>query len=219
MKQFEFYTELNKYTNNRDKVNSIIIGAMDGVSHDTIKDYVHNDNWNVAFVEPVEFYMDKLKNNFGASERFTFINKAISDKNEMKEFIMFDTDSVKAGIINNGFAGVTTIYPPKNCMKSALNDINLNKHIRHVQFECIPVSELITLLPFNNINYIQIDTEGYDFMILRQFDLSNVDFIKIEYYSLSEEEKPELFQFLINNGYSYYIVAEDVYAIKEILLP
>lgn len=218
MKEFNFYQELTKYTKNNDTINAIIIGAMDGVSHDTIKDYVPNLNWNVAFVEPVNFYMGKLKNNFGTDERFTFIDKAISDKREEKEFLMFNTDAVKAGIINNGFAGVTTIYPAKNCMKSALHDENLNKYIDRVKFECISVSDLLDLLPFKNINYLQIDTEGYDLMILRQFDLSNIDFIKIEYSSLLPEEKDELFELFQKNNYSYFTQLEDVYAIKDNIL-
>lgn len=208
-----FYETLVNYS----KVNfieAIIIGAMDGVSHDNIKDFTNNENWKFLFVEPVKVHLDKLKENFGKSDRFFYLNKAISEKNEMKKFLMFDPNKIDGTIVNLGMAGLTTIYPPKNCMQGFISE-QYEDYLQMVEFECIPVTEMLEQCPLKNINYLQIDTEGYDWMIFKQFDISNIKFIKIEHSSLNESEKTQVFEKLVNNGFIYNSEYEDTYAIKE----
>ena len=56
MKTFNFYDVLMRYSVSH-KIEAIIIGAMDGVSHDTIKEFVNNPNWSLIFVESVTYYL------------------------------------------------------------------------------------------------------------------------------------------------------------------
>lgn len=208
-----FYKIITEYSKDN-FIEAIIIGAMDGVSHDNIKDFTDNQNWKFLFVEPVKVHLDKLKENFGKSDRFYYLNKAISESNEMKKFIMFDPEKIDGTIVNLGMAGLTTIYPPKNCMKGFITE-QYEEYLQTVEFECIPVSELLETSPLQNINYLQIDTEGYDWMIFKQFDISNINFIKIEHSSLTESERIHVVEKLQNNNFVLNKEYEDVYAIKR----
>lgn len=209
----KFYEFLTYYSKDKN-IEAIIIGAMDGISHDNIKDFVHNENWKLVFVEPVKKYINKLKDNFGESDRFYFVNKAISNKNEMTQFIMFDPDKVDDNIINNGMAGLTTIYPPKNCLTGFLGNDEYKNYIKMEDFECISVKNLLDEIPFKFINYLQIDTEGYDWMIFEQFDLSDIKFVKIEHSSLNQYERSALIEKLEKNGFTYSIESEDIFAMN-----
>lgn len=213
----DFYECLVKFSKNN-PMNVVIVGAMDGISFDNIGDYIHDPNWSVAFVEPVQHYMDQLKQNFGEKSNFTFINKGISDKTEVKTFVKIKNESIDSGEVVRGIGGMTTIYPPKNNMKHLINDATFDQHLEKVDFECVDVITLKKELPFNKINYLQIDTEGYDWMILKQFTPGELYFIKIEHYSLDEIEKNELFQYFEDNNYYYHKALEDTYAIRRDVL-
>lgn len=63
----------------------VVIGAMDGVTHDELFHYAKNNpNWIGVLVEPVSFYFEKLKLNYENRENLLFVNKAITDKKEIK---------------------------------------------------------------------------------------------------------------------------------------
>lgn len=205
-----FYEKLNEV----EKLNAIIIGAMDGVSHDNIKNYINKPNSNFIFVEPVKYYMDQLKENFGTCERFIFVEKAIHSYTGILEFVKIKDNVIVDAHLSKCLGGLTTINPPKNNMKDIINDPEYKDLIEYVTFDCITVDDLKNEIDLNEINYIQIDTEGHDLEILKQFDLSNIQFIKVEHWHLSEKEKQELFDILENNGFNVVKELEDVYATK-----
>jgi FkbM family methyltransferase len=209
-----FYDILIKYSD-RNRVNTIVIGAMDGVSHDTIKDYIYHKNWYVAFVEPVTAHIEKCKENFGQPENFYYINKAIYDHNGKQKFVMFKPENVDGQRITIGLAGLTTIYPPRNVMSGCYPSEEYKDDIVTTDFECITVKSLLNQLPFEQVNFVQIDTEGYDWSILKQFDTTNIDFIKIEYYSIPEHEQKELYSMLLEKDFLYVNEHHDTYAIKR----
>lgn len=214
-----FYNVLQKYTKTENNIiKAHIIGAMDGVSHDTIKDFISYNNWEIVFVEPIDFYIEKIKQNFGNSQRFRYVNKAISNKNGHEHWIMFDPTAIDSTRINNGMAGLSTIYPPKNCLKGFKDSGEYNDVLIEKEIECITVQTLLkmTFIP----NYLQIDTEGYDWLILNQFEhcISDINFIKVEYSSLTNIEMDELTSFLDKNSFIYDKGSEDIFAIKKEIL-
>jgi hypothetical protein len=66
-----------------------------------------------------------------------------------------------------------------------------------------------------NIDLFQVDTEGYDWEILKMLDLSKYTprFIKLEYVNLSAEEISQVKSLLHNNGYVVYFEGLDLIGI------
>lgn len=205
-----FYHQLQAEKN----LNAIIIGAMDGVSHDTIKNYINKENSKFIFVEPVTFYMKQLKQNFGINDRFTFIEKAIGNNSGKLECVRIKSEIMEDDHLSKCLGGLTSINPPKNNLKDILNDPNYKHLIEYVEYDSITISDLSKEINLKDLNFIQIDTEGYDLQILKQFDLTNIKYIKLEHWHLSLEEKEELKE-LLKNDYNYTFELEDVYAVRK----
>lgn len=204
-------TEFIKAIEGLSNPNILIIGAMDLYSHDYIHRYIKPD-WNIIFVEPILHHLNKIKQRLG--DNYTYVNSAISDTNGTKEFIRFD-EQTQSEQINIGMLGLTTVYPPKNCLKGFLNNGTHDDFIIREQLSCITVKKLLEeyefILP---IDYLQIDTEGHDWIILKQFDISNVKAIRYEWTSLSEDEYNESINFITQNGFKYCKDGEDIIGVK-----
>ena len=63
------------------------------------------------------------------------------------------------------------------------------------------------------IDFLKIDTEGYDIKVLESIDLDKVyvKMIKIEHKHVGSEY---IVRYLQNNNYLVYIESDDIYAIK-----
>ncbi|HEY3874572.1 MAG TPA: hypothetical protein VGM92_03785, partial [Candidatus Kapabacteria bacterium] len=58
------------------------IGANDGIAGDPLVELIrHNSRCRGIFVEPISFLFERLRRNYGPSERFTFENVAIDEHN------------------------------------------------------------------------------------------------------------------------------------------
>ena len=66
------------------------------------------------------------------------------------------------------------------------------------------------------VDYIQIDTEGYDYHILKMIDFKNLDIsiIKLEFVNLSENEKMKSKTILKENGFYTFVEGIDLIGIN-----
>ena len=78
--------------------------------------------------------------------------------------------------------------------------------------------ELITKLQLENIDYLQIDTEGFDAEIIQMIDFSRIKpmLIKFEIKHIEEGKKKAIENLLMSNGYTLKNDYSDCFAIKTI---
>lgn len=146
------------------------IGANDGRIYDPIYPYVTRYNWRGILVEPVEYYFNKLKKNYEKNTRLIFENMAISTKDEIR-----DLYRIKEGIE----------YLPKWC--GGLGTFNLDVLLTHkwaipnledyivtTKVNCISFESLLAKHEVARIDLLLIDTEGYDYEIIKQIDFTKI---------------------------------------------
>ncbi|MEM6963163.1 MAG: FkbM family methyltransferase [Bacteroidota bacterium] len=164
------------------------IGSNDGKTGDPLYDLLQkNKEWKALFVEPVPYLFDKLKINYGTNHRFTFENVAINNGDKLT-FYWVDPQAKKA--IEN--------LPPWYDQLGSFDKQHILNHldgklapfILSEELECITLPHLLERNQIARVDILHIDTEGYDWNILSQFDFKKyaTQFILFEKRHLSTEE-------------------------------
>ena len=172
--------------------NYVIIGAMDGVSHDNIFDRLKDDtDYKAYFIEPIPYYFDRLKENIKQLDNAVAYNLFISDNDVSVEMAY-----VKPEWISKDSAFLD------GCSSMIENGEPLNRYLKELPksiLQTISVSSM-TFDKFcewyniNDIYYLQIDTEGCDERILNTIDLNKykVKELKFENHYISDTFYTEL---------------------------
>lgn len=171
----------------------IQIGANDGKRFDPIFEIVTELNLCGLAVEPVKEYFDELVENYKGT-RVVPVNNAIYNKNQQV--------TIYRAIANDKLPewtrGVASLNP-KHYKKSGIDSINMIEEVA----EGITFQTLIERYNVNNIDLLQIDTEGYDSEIIKMIPF--------------EKNKPKIIHF--EHGLNDKIMSiEDFLQINKILL-
>lgn len=189
--------ELNRLKKQACKV--LVIGAMDGVSHDNIHEFIiDNHNWETVFVEPVEKYFDELKQNFEGKANAYFENSAISDKNEKACIYRVDYDAIAANQVPGWANGISSL-DRNSAPFSSIEE----KFIVSDQINCITIDKLIEKYNILNIDILQIDAEGYDYFILNEIlnKQFRPKFINIEIVHMTKFQLEKIINLLESMNY------------------
>jgi len=176
------------------------IGAFDGKSFDGLYEYTHSNNWTGIFVEPIPKYFDQLKLNFQNIENKFFENSAITE--EDRDF--------KIKLINHkdkwakGSSSLTT------------NDNTVKYGYTEQTVTGITIDTLVNKYNIKKIDVLQIDTEGYDLIVLEQIiPRFKPKFIKVEQRHLKMSDKIKMKLVLTTYGYKFKRVGLDYICLLE----
>lgn len=178
--------------------NFIQVGANDGISFDFLFEFVIKRNSIGIVIEPIKEYFNELVDNYNDFPKIVKINKAVhpTEKNIMINRITSESfykypDWVK-GIASidfehhkkTGIIETNDIVQEEVKADSLMNIINSN-------------------LNFEEINYLQIDTEGFDFEVLKMIDFKKIkpSIIKYESVNLTYEDKISSYHLLRKQNY------------------
>lgn len=179
----KIYNELKKF---------IVIGAFDGESHDNFFERVKQKNSKnankIIFVEPIKKYYDILVQNALSINDSEVIceNIGISDKNEDVTMVSVNPSALhKYPSYIEGCACVVENGTPINIFIQQIEDEDLI----YENLSCITFNDLIYRHNFSDVDFLQIDTEGYDERIVKSIDFNSCDikFIKFEKFYLTED--------------------------------
>jgi FkbM family methyltransferase len=199
---------LNQYNRIKDgKVHFLQIGAMDGVKHDDLYSYVMSYDWTGVLVEPLPDMFEKLVENYTLKDGLKFENSAIA---EVETVIIYRVPAEKIGTdgIPDWAEGCSTMVP-----KSHIEDIV--PHMVEQEVRGITISKLYEKYG-KHFDFIQIDTEGYDFKIFLQF-LQNgfsADLLKIEIAHITYTNAVWMRWQLEQYGYQTFIDGYDLIAFR-----
>lgn len=215
------YNIIEKYLKN-DNINKDKIGSNDGISIGLNGELIidplfniikNNDNITALLVEPVPYLFEKLKNNYGESNRFIFENVAINDGTE-QTFYWID-ESVNDIITNLPFwFNQIGSFNRQHIIKH-LNGI-LEPYITETNVHGLTLDGLFEKNNIQEIEMLHIDTEGYDWIVLSQLNLLkyNPTIILLEHLHLDDVDKKSAIKFL-NDKYVIFEYDMDYLAINK----
>jgi len=189
--------KLTRILGGRKNVLIVQIGSNDGCTTDPIYSLLQsNKSWKALLVEPVPDVFMRLKQNYPDSNRFTLENVAIDESEGFSQFYSIDPAAKNA-------------HPDLPIWFDQISSFDRNHIHKHFGTTLddfvitlnIPTLSLMKLLERNHIKQIDIlhiDTEGHDWIILRQLDLNRFkpEVILFEHKHLTPTVKQEAVDFL-----------------------
>lgn len=204
---------------NHPEYKAVQIGAMDGINYDNTRGFFDMYKWNTILVEPIPEIFQELKENLKDRENLLYENSAISPKEGKLKMLTVPLSAIEENNLHPGYKGMSAAYPLKNGFGSDYQrDIDVkSKYGIDIEVDCITFDTLVSKHNFNDVNILVCDAEGYDWEIFKSIDLNkyNLQFIRLEYFNLTEEEKTQLKTKFDNAGYTYFIDGQDIDAVKK----
>jgi FkbM family methyltransferase len=157
--------------------------------------YLSHYGWKGVIVEPIAKYLD----NIIRLDNVQYINAAITEKDGVSKMYTAPED-------------VTNKDPDFRGMSSLIKNSN-DALTKVVEVKTMSFDTLLSVTGITQIDYLKIDTEGYDSVILKSFpwDLIQPKYIKFE--SRHIDVRPTLL-LLEMQGYHCEVDSENTYAFK-----
>jgi FkbM family methyltransferase len=188
------------------------IGANDGVTNDPIGDYLLGDSrYHGVLVEPIPHYARLLAGNFAPTRRFSIEQVAVSQASgEARVYYVSENASDLLG----EYFDVSAVRGI-----ASLNHRHVLKHlapeyhsvVESDTVECLTVKQLLTRNHIEHIDLLHIDAEGYDWMILQQFDFDVVrpKVVLFERDQLDKQDQEAARKMMQNAGYEVTAMERD----------
>ncbi|MDD5053864.1 MAG: FkbM family methyltransferase [Candidatus Nanoarchaeia archaeon] len=189
----------------------IQIGSNDGVTGDPISKYIKKYYWKGIFVEPVRYLFKKLKKNYDSHKNVFFENVAISNKTGLRNFYRIK----KNNELNNpvwydqlGSFNKEVVLKHKNLIP------NFDKHFIQEKVKCVTFLNLLNKHKIKSVDFLHIDTEGYDFEIIKliPFKILKPQMILFEYVHLSKKDQKKSLELLKKEKYKFLYLNQDIFA-------
>ena len=167
-------------------------------------------NKNIILIEPVPYLFNTLKENYSSKVKkntIQFLNIAISNKDE--SLTLYVPSST------NDFSK----FPYWASQLASTNKDHISTHIPNLLVDtitvpCFTLNTLIEKMGIQHIDYLMVDTEGHDYDILMDLDLSKIKPKKIRFENKHMDGifvKGIKYFLLMShfNNHGYTVVSED----------
>ena len=180
----------------------IQIGANDGVTGDPINHLITraDTQWNGVLVEPVAHLFSELSKRYAHDPRLRLERAAIGESDGTAMIHRLQT-TAKDSLWLEQVPSLELDVLRRAAQQLAAAD----KVIVQEQVRCLTVATLLARHRIERLDLLVIDTEGSDWRILRQFDLTLLQpkLILYEHQHLSLQERAEAHQFLARHQYDW----------------
>ncbi len=216
------HNKLSDYFNRNNKIKAIQIGANDGTGADFIRQYMHHYAAAVL-LEPIPVSFQRLRHNYSAVEHFILINAALDKQEGEKEIFKiafsearwatgltsFDRSTLEKHLANG--------YVARKAAEEGINLPDKNSWISTERIRTVTFNKIIEEFDFQDVKAIYIDTEGFDFEVLRMIPFEDIhpDIICFEHSHLTPADYRDAQQLLSRHGYSCVFYGRDTMAYKQ----
>jgi len=190
------------------------IGACDGICFDQLHKYIKRYKWPGILVEPVPSLFEELKKNYRSHGNIFFENVAISNKNETKEFYYFKFMNGELPDWYKALGSFSKKHVLGSTSETADRHAKAKNYLVQEKVRCITFKNLLEKHHRTRVSFFQIDTEGFDYEIIKQIDFSTVKpkMIRYEHKHLNPDDKESCENLLENHGYCVLKEGIDTFA-------
>lgn len=211
-----FVEYLNRTTRGVDHPVFVKVGANDGVTGDPCGGlFIENRNWTGLLIEPVPYLFAKLAHNYADRERFALEQVAIGKEPGRTHFYYVDESAKKA------LPGIPIHYDMLGSFDRMhiVNHLNgvLEPYIVTIEIEVQGLANVLQRNGIKKIDVLQIDTEGYDWEVLKSLDFATIlpKVIYVEHKHLSLDDRQAMVACLESQGYRILDCGNDFYAERD----
>lgn len=187
------------------------IGAMDGKTFDPVHEYITRFGWQGLLVEPVKEHFEALKETYKAHQGIVLANVAVVEQDGEVILHRVRKEDVEAARVPKWGNGLASLYRDRN----ALAFDNVKPYIIEERVQGQRLSTLLDYHRLPRIDVLQIDAEGHDYSILKQFDFTRYQplVIHVEIVNMPKPEQTACKRLLDANGYIHTKAGYDLLAV------
>lgn len=210
-----FYNFLYSIHNNSEGLSYLQIGAHDGILVDPMYDFVlkHPNTVRGILIEPIPSVFEKLKTNYSNFPYIVPLNLAIhNSKRSATMYKVKESVLPKKHKFASGWASLDSMHWKRM-------DGIVESDIEEIVVNCMTVAEVLSKYEFGCPDVLVIDTEGYDYEILQDIDLSAIRPILIRFEhglstkTMSSNELDQLINKFNSHGYQVILEQNDATAL------
>ena len=200
------------------------IGANDGYVNDPLVKLIRKGKWKGVLLEPQKLVFDQyLTPLYGHYKDIHLVNAAVGTKSEKRDLftISFSAERWATGLasfVKESLETQISVGYVDKCIKKyeATAPINKADYISTQQVKCITFQDVIEQYQIKKIDLLQIDTEGFDFEVIKMFpfDKMKPKIISFESERLSSTDFNACKIFLIQLGYNVSDIGRDAVAVR-----
>jgi FkbM family methyltransferase len=199
------------FSKQRKKITVVQIGANDGINNDPIHKFIKRDNWQGVLLEPQKYVFENfLRPLYRKTKGITVINAALDIKDGTKSIyrIAFSNSRWATGLTSFNRSVIEEQIESGYIERQAKKEgtplpENKDDFIAVESVECICTDSLVKKYNLSKIDWLQIDTEGFDFEIIKMFDIDRTrpEVIVYENIHFPDSLRKECNDYLKSHGY------------------
>jgi FkbM family methyltransferase len=176
------------------------IGANDGQQRDPLRSNIANRAWSGVLVEPVPYVFERLRSHYEGHPRVVLENVAIADTDGLRQLYYLPESS--DGHLPPWYDALAS-FRKDVILKHEAMIPDVSQRITSIEVMCWTFETLCRHHSIDKLDAIQIDTEGYDFEIIKLIDLDKYgpNFLMFEHYHLDRAERSACLAHLHSHGY------------------
>lgn len=193
----------------------IQIGANDGIAMDPLRAEVACKRWQGVMVEPVPYIFQRLKQRYGDHPRITLVNAAIADRDAALPF--YSLREIKPE---------EPVWEEYHVLGSFRKDVvlkhkylipNIEERIVEIRVHSQKFETLCRQTGITQLDLLQIDTEGYDYEIIRRIPFTQFRprLIVYEHKHLTPADRVACRELLHKHGYNSFEFGLDTAALDN----
>jgi FkbM family methyltransferase len=179
------------------------VGSNDGVQHDYLRPLILERQWHGIMVEPVPYVFERLRDNYGSLDRIELENAAIAQRDGTLPFFhLREADEAERAELPGWYDGIGS-FSREVVMSHATHIPDIEDRVVKAQVPALTFESLCRKYGVKRVDLVLIDTEGYDWEIIRSIDLAtrHPRLLVYEHYHLDPGERARCAAHLHEHGY------------------
>lgn len=205
---------LEQFFSSLTEIKIIQIGANDGERLDPVVSLIQRYRCKAILAEPVPYLCEKLERKYGRNHNIAILQKAITPQNDQGDLPFYHFEEKEGLPFNNDF----TLW-------GSFSKEHLGKFRKAVPYfedlatsTMIPtmgINDLIAGSGFEQVDYLQVDAEGYDEQLISAINLDKYQpsLIRFEHLHSNRAHVFVLLDKLARAGYQTYSLGMDTICI------
>jgi FkbM family methyltransferase len=220
---------LDEFTDffSRSRANVVVVqvGANDGINNDPIHKFIKRDRWQGILLEPQKYVFDKfLQPLYNKTQGIITLNAALDIHDGSKPIykVAFSNSRWATGLTSFDRSvleeAVTSGYIDRQATKEGIPLPRYKEqYIAEEKVDCICTDTLVEKYSLGKIDWLQIDTEGFDFEIIKIFNIASTrpEVIVYENIHFTREQQNECVIYLKEHDYLCRNFGPNTLAIKK----
>ncbi|MEZ4775820.1 MAG: FkbM family methyltransferase [Bacteroidia bacterium] len=203
----------------------IQIGANDGINNDPIHKFIKRDKWKGVLLEPQKDIFEKsLQKLYQRNKEIVTVNAALGESDGIAFLykIAFCNSRWATGLASFDKQVLLEAFS-SGYVKRKADEVNIpippnpEDQITAEEVMLICPETLMKKYRIEKIDLLQIDTEGFDYEVIKLFNIKKTQPVVIIYENihLSETDRAACLQLLRDNGYSVVLKGANTLAMQN----